>query len=277
MNPVFQGLITEQATRIMGIVNVTDDSFAGSQPRLTDAIDLGLEMVDQGADIIDVGGESTRPGARRICDEEQMDRVIPVVEALAGTGATVSIDTVSSRVAQAGIDAGACVINDVSGGLADPEILGVAARTKVGYVLQHWRTPFDHQSTHVDVVNEVCEELAQRAQAAIAAGLDSSQIIVDPGIGFGKTHAQNWELLANAGVIMELGYPTLWGVSRKRFLADTYSHPTQPYQRDEATLALTTVLAGLGVWAVRTHTVGDQRTAIAVAQHIRTASRGVEQ
>jgi len=263
-------LLTPWPTRVMGIVNVTTDSFADDVHRnITQAIDFGIELASQGADIIDIGGESTRPGAERVSEAEERARVIPVVEALAGAGIAVSVDTVRASVAREAIRAGAMIINDVSGGIADSDILTVAAQTGAGYILQHWRTPFDHRPTHVHVVEEVRSELIERLTAALDAGIDREHIILDPGIGFGKTASQNWELLAGASVIAELGHPVLWGVSRKRFLAEAYPHPTEPWQRDSATIAVTTLLAEQRVWAVRTHTVADNRTAIAVAELVR--------
>ena len=262
-------LLRPGPTRVMGIVNVTTDSFADDIHRsLTQAIDFGIELVGEGADIIDVGGESTRPGAERVSEAEEMARVIPVVEALAGSGMAVSVDTVRARVVREALRTGALIVNDVSGGLADPDILRVTAEAGAGYVLQHWRTPFDHRPTHVHVVEEVRTELAQRLDTALAAGIDADGIILDPGIGFGKTPSQNWELIASASKISDLGHPVLWGVSRKRFLAGVYDHPTEPWQRDGASLAVTTLLAEQRVWAVRTHTVAEHRTAIAVVESV---------
>lgn len=268
-----ESLLSMGPTRVMGIVNVTADSFADDRHRsITQAIDFGIELAEQGAHIIDVGGESTRPGAHRVSEMEELDRVIPVVEALAGSGIAVSVDTVRAPVAREAIRAGAWMINDVSGGITDPEILSVVAEAGVGYILQHWRTPFDHRSTHVDVVSEVCQELAARVARGLEAGIRPEQLVLDPGIGFGKTPSQNWELIANAERVAELGLPVLWGVSRKRFLADVYDRPTEPWQRDSATEALTALLARQRVWAVRTHTVYGHRTAIAVAESIRAAA-----
>jgi len=265
-------LLEPGPTRVMGIVNVTADSFADDVRRsFTQAIDFGIELTSEGADIIDIGGESTRPGAERVNEAEEMARVIPVVEALAGSGMAVSVDTVRAGVAREAIRAGAMIVNDVSGGLADPDILTVAAEAGAGYVLQHWRTPFDHRSTHVHVVEEVRAELVERVERALAAGIDKERIILDPGIGFGKTPSQNWELLASASEMAELGHPVLWGVSRKRFLAEAYDRPTEPWQRDSATIAVTTLLAEQRVWAVRTHTVAEQRAAVAVAEAVRRA------
>ena len=254
-------------TLVMGIVNVTPDSFADDVHRgVTAAIDYAIELAAQGADIIDVGGESTRPGATRVTAAEELARVVPVVEALAGAGIAVGVDTVRAEVALAAVRAGARLVNDVSGGLADPAILEVVADHPVGYVLQHWRTFADHRSTHVDVVEEVRAELSARAERALAAGLDPARLILDPGVGFGKTAEQNWALVARAADIGALGYPVLWGVSRKRFLTRAYDRATDPWERDAAGTAVTTLLARAGAWGIRTHAVAAARTAVAVAE-----------
>jgi dihydropteroate synthase len=253
----------------MGIVNITADSFADQRHRtITEAIEWGLELVEQGSDLIDVGGESTRPGASRISEADERARVIPVIQALVGSSVIVSVDTVRSSVAEAAIEAGAALINDVSGGLVDPAILGVIARSDAGYVLGHWRSAFDHSFTHTDIVSEVCTELSQRAIIAESAGIPRERLIVDPGIGFGKTAAQNWELIAHSCDITAVGYPVVWGISRKRFLADAYPEPTEPWQRDSAGIACTTILAQQRVWAVRVHSPREHRVAIAVAEEI---------
>ncbi|MDR2973268.1 MAG: dihydropteroate synthase [Propionibacteriaceae bacterium] len=268
-------VLTPGPTRLMGIVNVTADSFSEPIHRsVRAAIDWGIELVSQGADLIDVGGESTRPGAERVDQDAELARVLPVVEALAGSGVPVSVDTVRSAVARAAIDAGAVIVNDVSGGLTDPGILQVVADSDAGYVLQHWRRPFDHGFSHRDVVAEVCEELATRRDAAVAAGIDPGRIILDPGIGFGKTPDQNWELIAHSDHVAALGHPVLWGVSRKRFLAQMYPEQTQPWQRDAAGVAVTALLARQGVWGVRVHTASDHRAALGVAEAVRAHGTG---
>ncbi|MDR2929521.1 MAG: dihydropteroate synthase [Propionibacteriaceae bacterium] len=263
-------MMTAAPTRLMGIVNVTPDSFADNVHRsVTDAIDWGVELVGQGADLIDVGGESTRPDATRVDPEDEAARVLPVIEALAGAGITISVDTVHSSVAAAAVRAGAHFVNDVSGGLADDQMWSVVANSSAHYILQHWRTPFSHRPTHEAVVSEVADELWERAQSAIEAGIDPDRLILDPGIGFGKTASQNWELIAHAQVVSDLGFPVLWGVSRKRFLAQAYAHPTQPWQRDAAGASITGLLARQRVWAVRAHTAPEHKAAIAVAELIR--------
>ncbi len=266
----WRSLLTAGSTRVMGIVNVTPDSFADDIHRsITQAIDHGIELSAEGAALIDVGGESTRPGAQRVDPATEMARIIPVIEALAGSGIAVSVDTTRTAVAQAAVRAGACFVNDVSGGLDDPGMLRAVAESGAAYILQHWRVPFDHQPSHTDVVVEVRAELAERAGRAVAAGLSADRLVLDPGLGFGKTAQQNWDLIAHATAIAELGYPVLWGTSRKRFLADVYPGPTEPWQRDTAGVALTSLLARERVWAVRTHQVADHRTAVAVAEAVR--------
>ena len=278
-------LLRTGPTLVMGIVNVTPDSFADPPRGVEAAIAWGLALAEQGADLIDVGGVSTRPGSlgegsdggspatpiHPVSEEEELARVVPVVRALAEAGLTISVDTFRARVAAAALAAGASLVNDVTGGLADPDLLRVVADSGTPVVLQHWRTPFDHRPSHVNVVAEVCAELADRADRALAAGIPQSRLILDPGIGFGKSAADNWALVAHAGAIAGLGYPVLWGVSRKRFLAEAYARPTTPPERDEAGLAVTTLLARERVWAVRTHAVAQARTAIAVAEAILAA------
>jgi len=267
-------LLAPGPTRVMGILNVTPDSFAEVTAReARQAIDWGIELAEQGADVVDVGGVSTRPGASPVDCDEEMARVLPVVEALAGAGIAVSVDTVRALVARAAVGAGAVFVNDVSGGLADPEILSVVAGSSAGFVLQHWRVPFDHSLTHADVVAEVRAELSHRAGLALEAGIPPTRLVVDPGIGFGKSPTQNWTLLASADAIATLGFPVLWGVSRKRFLSQMYSRPTDPWERDVASVAATALLAAKGVWAVRTHTVEDHLTAIRVAEAVRGGGR----
>ncbi|MCL2736593.1 MAG: dihydropteroate synthase [Propionibacteriaceae bacterium] len=267
-----EALFSPGPTKVMGIINVTPDSFSETTHRTwTQAIDFGIELAAQGAQILDVGGMSTRPGAKPVDQAEEIARVVPVVEALAAAGLVISVDTMHAAVAQAVLKAGARIINDVTGGLSDPQILTVTAQYQAGYVLQHWRTPFDHSFTHVDVVPEVCAELTKRAYAAMEAGIAPEQLILDPGVGFGKTAAQNWELLANVDRIAALGFPVMWGVSRKRFLSEAYDHATEPWQRDAATAAVTALLASKRVWAVRTHTVAEHRAAVAVAEAVRGA------
>ncbi len=273
-SPGLADLLRPGPTRVMGIVNVTPDSFSDSVHRgVRQAIDWGIELSGQGADLIDVGGESTRPGAEPVDQATELARVVPVVAALAGAGLAVSVDTVHAPVAEAAIRAGVLLVNDVSGGVADPAILEVVAGSGAAYVLQHWRTPFDHRFDHVEVVAEVCDELARRAERALAAGVAPGRLILDPGLGFGKTARQNWALIDGVDAIAGLGFPVLWGASRKRFLAEAYPGPTEPWERDAAGAAVTALLASRGVWGVRTHTVAEHRAAIAVAGLVQAVGR----
>ena len=255
-------------TLVLGIVNVTPDSFSDGGDFLAAraAIARGRELLADGADLIDVGGESTRPGAARVSVDEELRRVLPVVEALAGAGAAVSVDTMRALVARAAVEAGAVVVNDVSGGLSDPAMLATVAELAAGYVAMHWRGQSDvmHNLAHYDdVVADVRSELSDRLDAALDAGIELDQIVLDPGLGFAKTTEHNWTLLAGLDQLASLGRPLLIGASRKRFLGDLLDGRTAK-ERDDATLALTVLLAERGVWAVRTHTVRAQRDAIAV-------------
>ncbi len=267
-------------TLVMGILNVTPDSFSdgGLWLDTADAVAQGRRLVREGADIVDVGGESTRPGAERPALADELARVIPVIEALAGDGAQVSIDTMRAEVAEQAVAAGATIVNDVSGGLADPDMLDVVAQLGVGYVAMHWRGFSDVMAelTHYDdVVAEVIAELATRRDAALAAGIAPEQLILDPGIGFAKEADHNWALLSHLDRLAGLGHPLLVGVSRKRFLgsllADSHG-PRPPQERDDASLAITTLLAEQGIWGVRTHTVRPHRDAVAVVGRLRARS-----
>lgn len=277
MNASLASLLTPGPTRVMGIVNVTPDSFSdGGEYLLAEAaIAHGRELVAAGADLIDVGGESTRPGADRVSSAEETRRVLPVVEALAAAGITVSVDTMRSEVATAAVAAGALVINDVSGGLADERMHKVVAGLDVAYVCMHWRA---HSATmaqsarYTDVVAEVRAELLQRVAAARKAGLAPDRIILDPGLGFAKESEHNWELLRHLPELAELGHRLLVGFSRKRFLAPigaTLDEPRPPKEREGAGVALTTHCAQQGVWAVRTHTAAAHRAATAVVEALR--------
>ena len=264
-------------TLVMGIVNVTPDSFSdGGQCLATeDAIRHGRSLIAEGADIIDIGGESTRPGAERAGLQVELDRVIPVVAALAAEGAVCSIDTMRSVVAAAAVAAGASYVNDVSGGLADPAMLATVAGLEVGYVAMHWRGFSDVMTRltyYGDVVADVASELAARRDAALAAGIAPERLILDPGLGFAKEPDHNWALLAGLDTLRRLGFPLLIGASRKRFLGALLADgdgPRPPRERDDATLALTTLLAQQRVWAVRTHAVRAHRDAIAVVERLR--------
>jgi len=257
----------------MGIVNVTPDSFSdgGEFASTAAAVARGRALLGDGADVIDVGGESTRPGAARVEPAEELRRVVPVIRELAADGAVVSVDTTRAEVARAAVAAGATMVNDVSGGLGDPAMVATVAELGVGYVAMHWRGPsavMQRLSRYDDVVAEVADELAQRRDSALAAGVAADRLILDPGIGFAKTAEQNWTLLARLADLAALGCPLLVGVSRKRFLGELLdSRP--PKGRDDASVALTTVLAAEGVWGVRTHTVRAHADAIAVVQRLR--------
>ena len=248
---------------VMGIVNVTPDSFSDGGRWFDEdaAVAHGLELVAQGAGIVDVGGESTRPGAERPGEAEELRRVVPVVRRLTGQGVVVSVDTMRSAVAAAAVDAGATIINDVSGGLADPAIAEVVAGTEIPFVAMHWRghsTDMYAGARYDDVVADVCRELSARVDELLAAGLTEQQIVVDPGIGFAKNAAHNWQLLAGLADVVALGLPVLVGTSRKRFLgsvgrAEGAERP--PTERDTATAVTTALAASTGVWAVRVHDV----------------------
>lgn len=261
----------------MGVVNVTPDSFSdgGACFDRDDAIAHGLELLDQGADLLDIGGESTRPGAVRPAAEEELRRVLPVVRALARR-VPLSVDTMRAEVARQAIEAGAQIINDVSGGLADPRMLEVVAEAEVDYVCQHWRghgAVMDGLATYGDLVAEVISELEGRVQACIASGIDREHIIVDPGLGFAKTAEQDWAILANLDRFTALGHRVLIGASRKRFLGHLLQG-REPGGRDAATAAVSVICAQHGVWAVRTHEVRAQRDAIAVVERIWLAGSG---
>ncbi len=263
------------APRVMGIVNVTPDSFSdgGRYDTTERAVAHGRELVAEGADLLDVGGESTRPGATRPLVAEELDRVVPVIRELAGGGAVVSVDTMRAEVAEAALGAGATIVNDVSGGLADPRILEVVAATGATYVAMHWRAHADRMRDFTDyspdgVVATVRRELAERLAAAEAAGIPRERIVLDPGLGFAKEPHHNWELLAHLDVLRDLGCPLLVGASRKSFLgallaADGVPRPVDG--REHAHAALVAVLAGRSVDVLRVHDVRATRDALAVA------------
>ena len=240
---------------VMGILNVTPDSFAdgGRHHDFDAAVKRGLEMIAEGVDIIDVGGESTRPGADRVSQEEEIARTIPVITELAKHGATISIDTMRASTARAAVKAGAAIINDVSGGLADDAMLQTAAELKVPYIAMHWRgqsKDMNSKAVYGDVVNEVIAELNERIDAALDAGIHKDKLIIDPGIGFAKDAEHNWAIIDAIDRFVAIGYPVLVGASRKRFLGGD-----SPDQREQATIELTKRLGTTGVWAVRVHSV----------------------
>jgi dihydropteroate synthase len=240
---------------VMGILNITPDSFAdgGKYNNFESAIRRGQEMIAEGVDIIDIGGESTKPGAERITLEEELHRVIPVVRELSQLGIKISIDTMRSEVARKAIEAGASIINDVSGGLADPEMLTTAASLELPYIAMHWRghsKDMNSQAVYKDVVSEVIEELQERITASLDAGIKKDNLIIDPGIGFAKDADHNWAIIDSISTFVDLGYPVLVGASRKRFLGGD-----NPDLREAATIALTQKLSTTGIWAIRVHSV----------------------
>jgi dihydropteroate synthase len=282
--PALRGLPERLATAdrclVMGVVNVTPDSFSDGGDFLDPgaAIAHGLELVRDGADIVDIGGESTRPGAERVPADVECRRVLPVVQALASSGAVVSIDTMRAETAAAALQAGAALVNDVSGGLADPEMARVVARAGAPYVAMHWRghsAAMQQRAVYDDVVADVVRELRARLDALVAAGLDPEQIVLDPGLGFAKNADHNWALLARLDALQQLGRPLLVGASRKgflgRLLADGSGEPRPPDRRDAATAAISALAAEAGAWAVRVHEVPASRDAVRVAAAVRAA------
>ncbi|GAA3543695.1 dihydropteroate synthase [Nonomuraea rosea] len=263
-----------QRCLVMGVVNVTPDSFSDGGLWFDEAaaIQHGFQLVQDGADIVDVGGESTRPGAARVSLEEELARVVPVIRALDAEGIAVSVDTMRAEVAKAAVEAGARLVNDVSGGLADPEMPRVVAATGVSYVVMHWRGhshDMYSRAVYADVVTEVREELSKRVDLVLAEGVSEEQIVLDPGLGFAKNAEHNWALLAGIPQLAELGYPLLVGASRKRFLGRLLADPDgtpRPFSRsDDATLAVTALAAQAGAWCVRVHEVGPNADAVRVA------------
>ncbi|MFF0308686.1 dihydropteroate synthase [Streptosporangium sp. NPDC004379] len=265
---------------VMGVVNVTPDSFSDGgrwfDPKV--AVRHGLELVEQGADIVDVGGESTRPGAARVPLDEELARVEPVIRELSRAGVTVSVDTMRAEVARAAVDAGAVLVNDVSGGLADPEMPRVVAATGVAYVVMHWRGhshAMNDRAVYGDVVTEVREELAKRVASVLAEGVAEEQIVLDPGLGFSKNAEHNWAVLGGLDRLATLGYPLLIGASRKRFLGRLLADPDgtpRPFDRsDDATLAVTAIVARQGAWCVRVHNVRPNADAVRIAAAVQGA------
>ena len=268
---------------VMGVLNVTPDSFSdgGDFIRLEAALDHARVLQIAGADSIDVGGESTRPGAKRVSLAEEQARVLPVIEAIvAELGAKVSIDTMNAETARLAVAAGASIINDVSGGLADPDMFKVAADTGATIIISHWRgfsDQMDTLATYDDVAAEVAAELKLRVDAALATGIKPAQIVIDPGLGFAKDMQQNWKLVARLDKLEELGYPILVGASRKRFIAGVIE-PDEPAEvsnerRDLATAVLTALLLQRKIWGVRVHNVLATTDAIRVVAALREAEQ----
>ena len=239
----------------MGILNVTPDSFADGGKHFTfeHAVQRGLEMIEEGVDIIDIGGESTRPGAERVSAEEEQRRVIPVIKALAGKGADISVDTMRASTAKLAVEAGVSIVNDVSGGAADEEMFSTVAQLGCNYTLMHWRghsKEMNSLAQYGDVVEDVINEVTIQLDKALAAGIAREKIILDPGLGFAKDAEHNWEILNRIDEFTSLGYPVLIGHSRKRFIGGE-----TPDEREAGTLAISESLVGKGIWAVRVHSV----------------------
>lgn len=266
---------------VMGVVNVTPDSFSdgGEWFEPADAIEHGRLLMAQGADIIDVGGESTRPGAERPSVQEELRRVLPLIEVIATEGATVSVDTMRAVVAERALAAGASIVNDVSGGLADPDMVPLVAGAGVPFIAMHWRghsTDMQTRAVYDDVVAEVCAELTERRDVLLAAGIDGADLVLDPGLGFAKLTHHNWAVLARLDALLQLGQPVLVGASRKTFLGrlgvPADAPPRPPAERDAATAATSVLAALAGVWGVRVHDVPSTRDALAVVSAVREQS-----
>ncbi|MFD4894351.1 dihydropteroate synthase [Kitasatospora sp. NPDC058397] len=267
----------------MGVVNVTPDSFSdgGLWHDPAKAIAHGLALRARGADLVDVGGESTRPGSQRVPEEEELRRVLPVVRELVAAGVVVSVDTMRASVAEQAVAAGAALVNDVSGGLADPAMAQVVADTGAPFVVMHWRgqsADMERLAVYRDVVADVVAELAVRVDALLAAGVKEDQLILDPGLGFAKTPEHNWALLGRLDALTALGRPVLVAASRKRFLgtllADPQSGALRPArERDDATAAVSVLSAQAGAWAVRVHDVSGTADAVRVVAAWQHAAR----
>ena len=251
---------------VMGILNLTPDSFAdgGRHNSFEAGVARGVEMIAEGVDIIDIGGESTRPGADRVSAEEEQARVLPVITELAKHGVKISIDTMRADTAEKAVQAGAAIINDVSGGLSDPAMFRTVKKLGVPYILMHWRgesKDMNSRAIYTDVVNDVISEINSQVDAALDAGINKSQIIIDPGLGFAKDAEHNREILRNLKAFTSMGYPVLIGASRKRFLGGD-----NPDEREAATIELTKTLVPQGIWGVRVHSVKPHVDVIAGAK-----------
>ncbi|RLV67526.1 dihydropteroate synthase [Streptomyces sp. CBMAI 2042] len=276
-----QGLPQWDRCAVMGVVNVTPDSFSdgGRWFDTTAAVKHGLDLVSEGADLVDVGGESTRPGASRVDESEELRRVIPVVKGLASEGVTVSVDTMRARVAEKAVAAGAVLVNDVSGGLADPEMIPAVAAAEVPFVVMHWRgfsESMNSRAVYEDVVAEVLDELRQRMDAVVAGGVAPERVVIDPGLGFAKNAPHDLALVAHLDELHVLGRPLLVAASRKRFLGHVLAGPgaTLPpaRERDAATAAVSALAARAGAWAVRVHEVRATADAVRVARAVEGAA-----
>ncbi|MEW2634796.1 dihydropteroate synthase [Streptomyces sp. NPDC048389] len=274
-----EGLPEWDRCAVMGVVNVTPDSFSdgGRWFDTTAAIKRGLDLVAQGADLVDVGGESTRPGASRVDEDEELRRVVPVVRGLASEGVTVSVDTMRSGVAQQAVAAGAVLVNDVSGGLADPRMVPVVAATGAPFVVMHWRgfsEDMNSRAVYGDVVAEVARELRARMEAVVEGGIAPERIVIDPGLGFAKQAEHDLALVAHLAELRALGRPVLVAASRKRFLGRVLARdgaPPPARERDAATAAVSAISAHEGAWAVRVHEVRATADAVRVARAVEGA------
>lgn len=276
-----RGLPDWDRCAVMGVVNVTPDSFSdgGRWFDTGAAIKRGLDLVAEGADLVDVGGESTRPGASRVDASEELRRVVPVVRALTSEGVTVSVDTMRARVAEQAVAAGAALVNDVSGGLADPDMIPVVAAAGVPFVVMHWRgfsESMNSRAVYEDVVAEVVAELRERMEAVTAGGVDPERLVIDPGLGFAKDASHDLALVAHLSDLRDLGRPLLVAASRKRFLghvlAGPDSAPPPARERDAATAAVSALSAQAGAWAVRVHEVRATADAVRVARAVEGAA-----
>jgi len=274
-------LCTAERTLVVGVLNVTPDSFSdGGRFRNAEAaVEHGIALHAAGADLVDVGGESTRPGAQRITASQEEHRVLPVLSGLRQAGVPTSIDTMRATTATAAVAEGAVLVNDVSGGLADPDMYGAVAALGVPYVVMHWRghsTSMQSLAQYADVVSDVIAELTDRVAAAAAAGIAADALVIDPGLGFAKEAEHNWALLHALPRLLALGHPVFIGASRKRFLgsllSDAQGVPRPVEHRDLATDAISALAAAAGVWAVRVHDVPGSVDAVRVGQAWRLGS-----
>ncbi|MFF7608371.1 dihydropteroate synthase [Streptomyces parvulus] len=275
------GLTAWDRCAVMGVVNVTPDSFSdgGRFFDTTAAIKHGLDLVAEGADLVDVGGESTRPGATRVDEDEELRRVVPVVRGLASEGVTVSVDTMRASVAARALASGAALVNDVSGGLSDPRMIPAVADTGAPFVVMHWRGLLEGgnvKGVYADVVTEVVDELRTRVDAVLEGGIAPDRVVVDPGLGFSKNADHDLTLLAHLDRLLGLGHPLLVAASRKRFLgrvlaADPNAAPPPARERDAATAAVSALAAHAGAWAVRVHEVRATADAVRVARAVEGA------
>ena len=249
---------------VMGILNITPDSFADGGKHFTfeHALARGLQMIEEGVDIIDIGGESTRPGAERVSEAEEQSRILPVIAELSNRGVEISVDTMRASTAKLAVAAGASIVNDVSGGAADPEMYSTIAALGCKYTLMHWRghsKDMNSLAHYDDVMKEVIEEITISLDKALAAGIKRENIVLDPGLGFAKDSEHNWEILNRIEEFVALGYPVLIGHSRKRFIGGD-----NPDDRESGTLEISKSLVGKGIWAVRVHSVAPHVEAVKV-------------